>query len=77
LLPALSWVAQINSALQWWMQADVELAVFRSVASQLHALVRSGHRDVARVKALEYRAWDINDRLSGLPESFSKAFSDE
>lgn len=77
LLPALSWVAKINYALQCWMQADVELAEFRSVASQLHALVSSGHRDDARVKALEYRAWEINERVSGLPDRFSKAFSDE
>ncbi|WP_041190309.1 putative bifunctional diguanylate cyclase/phosphodiesterase [Burkholderia pseudomallei] len=77
LLPALSWVAKINYALQCWMQADVELAEFRRVASQLHALVSSGHRDDARVKALEYRAWEINERVSGLPDRFSKAFSDE
>lgn len=76
-LPELSWVAKINYALQAWEQADGELATFREVAQELHTLISGGRRNDPRVKELERQVWDINERVSGLPDRFSKAFSDE
>ncbi|WP_323119207.1 putative bifunctional diguanylate cyclase/phosphodiesterase [Burkholderia alba] len=77
LFPALSWITKVNYALQCWTQADMELTEFRAIARELRVLIERGDLGDPRIKALEHRIWNINERVSQLPDLFSKSLSAE
>ncbi len=77
LFPALSWVTKVDYALRCWNQADLELAELGTIAHELRDLVQRGNLGDPRIRQLEYRIWDINEHVSGLPDRFSSSLSAE
>ncbi|MBR8283441.1 putative bifunctional diguanylate cyclase/phosphodiesterase [Burkholderia vietnamiensis] len=73
--PVLNSFAHVNTALQYWAEADRHLLDLRRLAGALRESVHAG--DVARTSRLNRDLWDINSRIEPLPKRFSDELSAE